>query len=908
MRFLVSIVLIISCQSYASILAPELSDRTYRYIELDNSLKVLLIADPTTNRAAAALDVFVGSNNDPIEYPGLAHLLEHMLFLGTDKFPKPGEYQDFISKNNGVYNAYTEPEHTNYFFGVNPLAFESALDRFSRFFVAPTLDPEYVDREINAIHSEYQSKLKDESRRSFEAIKSGLNPVHPITRFSAGNFQTLNKDGLTEALTKFYQTQYSANRMTLVVIANRTLDELEKMVSHHFSRVINRDLKPAYTPKPLFDLNRLPYVIKSKPVTESRKIALYWPIPKTDAFVSKAPLTYIGHLLGHEGPTSLLNRFKQLGWATGLQAGRSIAMTSSQSMSVNVSLTPEGYKNRQQIIADILSAIRRLELDGLEEWRFKELKTVNEAFFQFAEESDPISTVTGLANRLHTTPPQEIFTRGNFFSSFDELIIRDILTWLTPETMLINIVAPEINANETTPYYLTEMRQYVLPANQLSRFIEARKTPLKSIEWPLPNPFVRDPGKPLKVTRKTTSDTQPQVVLSTPGVWAYVLPENRFSQPRSDLYVSLRTPLASDSPESALMADLLARAINENFNFLNYDAMLAGAGFRARATQSGITLEFSGFHRPILPLIDNVIKGIQIPLIDEPTWNLLYQAKKQKLSEANSTRPFSRLFDEIKAGLMPLAFTQADLAKTFGSITRTLFHDYQKAFFAGFHVELFLHGPVSPEEGGRLLKLIIDQLPIDTHSKTIEITTKPWDLEKVETFIFPHPDQAAVVAYVSDDKSSRGRILNQFAGSLLEAPFYTTLRTQKQLGYLTFATAFSIFNTPILAGVIQSPVASPDELTAAITKLITSFPEQVAKISNDTYNQSRHAMIDDLLNPPLTQAEMSSAIWNAIATRRPFNDRMVQAGVLDNLTRDEFINYLQNHLKDPVILKAYNAN
>ena len=82
-------------------------------------VKVLLISDAEAERAAASLDVHVGSRDEPNGYEGLAHFLEHMLFLGTARYPSPDEYQQFISQHGGSRNAYTSFEHTNYFFEVN---------------------------------------------------------------------------------------------------------------------------------------------------------------------------------------------------------------------------------------------------------------------------------------------------------------------------------------------------------------------------------------------------------------------------------------------------------------------------------------------------------------------------------------------------------------------------------------------------------------------------------------------------------------------------------------------------------------------------------------------------------------------------------------------------------------------
>lgn len=94
-------------------------DYQYRLLTLDNDLEVLLISNPDAPKAAAALDVMVGSGDNPPGLGGLAHFLEHMLFLGTDKYPEAAEYAQFISEHGGSHNAYTSFEHTNYFFEIN---------------------------------------------------------------------------------------------------------------------------------------------------------------------------------------------------------------------------------------------------------------------------------------------------------------------------------------------------------------------------------------------------------------------------------------------------------------------------------------------------------------------------------------------------------------------------------------------------------------------------------------------------------------------------------------------------------------------------------------------------------------------------------------------------------------------
>ena len=183
-------------------------------------MKVLVISDPATDKAAASLDLNVGTNANPKDRQGLAHFLEHMLFLGTGKYPEAGSYQAFISQNGGNHNAYTAYENTNYFFDVRADQLEPALDRFAQFFIDPLFTEEYVDRERHAVHSEYQSKLRDDGRRSFSATKQVMNPAHQYSQFAVGSLETLsnNNGDLRQDLIKFYNRHYSANLMTLVIL------------------------------------------------------------------------------------------------------------------------------------------------------------------------------------------------------------------------------------------------------------------------------------------------------------------------------------------------------------------------------------------------------------------------------------------------------------------------------------------------------------------------------------------------------------------------------------------------------------------------------------------------------------------------------------------------------------------
>ena len=69
-----------------------------RTIVLENELKVYLLSDPKFNVSAASVSVQVGSLDNPEDRQGLAHFLEHMLFLGTEKYPDVDEYSSYLKQ------------------------------------------------------------------------------------------------------------------------------------------------------------------------------------------------------------------------------------------------------------------------------------------------------------------------------------------------------------------------------------------------------------------------------------------------------------------------------------------------------------------------------------------------------------------------------------------------------------------------------------------------------------------------------------------------------------------------------------------------------------------------------------------------------------------------------------------
>ena len=273
---------------------------------LPNGLKALLISDPETEKSSAALGVNVGSLTDKPDELGLAHFCEHLLFMGTEKYPSENDYGEYLSKNGGSTNAYTDQDKTIYYFDIDNVAFEGGLDRFAQFFISPKFNEGSVEREINAINSEFSKNINDDNWRLHQLVKSDLNPQSPFSQFIMGNKQTLAHPDIRERLLKMYNKYYSSEIMYLCIYSNMDLNTQINLVEKLFKDVPKRENfeMPYYDKVKPYDENTLRKFYKVIPIKDEDKLIFHWFIPFCSNYKAK-PIKYLKNLFGHEGPNTL---------------------------------------------------------------------------------------------------------------------------------------------------------------------------------------------------------------------------------------------------------------------------------------------------------------------------------------------------------------------------------------------------------------------------------------------------------------------------------------------------------------------------------------------------------------------------------------------------------------------------
>jgi secreted Zn-dependent insulinase-like peptidase len=862
-----------SSQMGASLIKSENDPRSYRRLTLKNDLDVLLVSDPDADKAAVALDLYMGSYQNPEHTQGLAHFLEHMLFLGTQRYPLAGEYQTFISEHGGSHNASTSLEHTNYFFSIDADYLEDAIDRFAPFFYEPTFDVSYVNRERNAVESEYQLKLKSDSRRQWDVLREIINPQHPLSKFTVGNNQTLvdSKDGLLrDQLIKMYQRYYSANLMTLVVLGNDSIDELQAMVEKQFLPIINKNTLIEPYRVPLVEPDRLPLKTSVKPLKELRELSLLYELPQQDRNWRVKPAMYLGEMIGYEGQGSLLQALKEKGWAESLSAGPALSDRGATLFSIDIGLTPQGYEHYQQVLVELFAWLELIQQQGIEPWRQAELAVMSDMAFRYAEKIKPADYVTMLASNMHKYSDQNLLLGPYQRSQFDKQLISDLMGQLSVENMLLMVTAPEVDTTELsafyqTPFFVETMGKGVVEAIQ-------NTDTLFNLSLVGKNPYI--PSNLDLIAE--AKDKKPVLVTDAGGLRVWHQKSTEFGAPKGKIIISLESK-AVNGLAGYSFAELYAAYIQDQLRQSLYPAYMAGLTFNVSPTREGVSISVDGYSEKQLELLKTLLSAITENVIDTNQLMLVKQQLIRNKQNAKREYPFRQIITHLYADIAGRYVPDEQIA-VLKPASVTDMELFVESLLSEIKMDVLVAGNHSKETALQVASLLESFNSKDLASTRSVVRLSEED--RVREVFVEHND-AVLLRYIQGDSDSlEERALISLLANIISSAFYNELRTEKQLGYVVAAFPMHINRVPGLTFIVQSPVASENRLQEEFDRFSRYFDKSIQELTEDDLLVHKRALLVNLEDEAENLNELTARSIKAISLGYidfDFRERLAQS-------------------------------
>ena len=811
--------------------------RETKTFSLENGLDVLLISDPDVHRSAVALSVGVGHLHDPVEKQGLAHYLEHMLFLGTKKYPEVGSFKKFLDEHSGGSNAYTSGAITNYFFQISHEGFDIALDRFSDFFKAPMFDKTYSEREVKAVNNEHQkNKLNDGWRGNFVSQQIS-EPGHPLTKFGTGNQDTLSGDN-RPALLDFYKKYYSASNMKLAIISNIPMQKLFGIAKKYFSDIPTRKVNIASMPKVFRRALKNQFrLLRVKTIKDIRSLEIDFPTIRLKDYQDSKPAGIIGSLIGHEGKGSLLSKLKEEGLVLSLSAGGGSSHPDINSFGISVSLTPKGLHNYERILHLIFNYIRMIREHGVEEYTFKENQTMAQINFDWKNPDEGMGFVAAKAALLHDYSLENVETLPFLLTKYDPDAYKALLDTLILENALVVLSHKNAVTDKTAPYYDAAYSLEMVGGDVFEKL--KRDSKISGIFYQTKNSFIPH--------NLTLVEDAPHLIRQDDLAKVWFLYDHKFKQPKIGLMFQIETPKVYRSPENLELAKLYGSIVREGLNELVYPIQEAGLSYSLSTNKKGIVLTLGGYSERIGDLIKLVTKNLTNINIDEQKFKNIKEAMVRGLKNKKLNQAYQRGGYYNWLMMLEHQYTDEEKLEALSPLTLDDIKSFARTLYEKVYVTGVIHGNWTDEQAKESVSVLLSSLNSQSlpkrerYEQMVEVLS-PGERIQFSKEVEDNNNSLSYTIQVGEkDLPLMAKV--SILASIVENDFYTQMRTNQQLGYIVWSFQQRTEKRMFFRFLIQSSTHGPFEMSKRVRLWLKTTEKMFADLSDEEFEKHRQAKI-----------------------------------------------------------------
>ncbi|XP_063992103.1 nardilysin-like [Diachasmimorpha longicaudata] len=867
--------------------------------------------------AACGLCVSVGSFSDPPDIQGLAHFLEHMVFMGSEKYPLENEFDAFVTKRGGTDNASTECEQTTFYFEIHEKHLLGALDRFAQLFINPLMLRDAITREREAVESEFQMALPSDFYRKEQLFCSFAESQHPATKFPWGNLVSLRDmvtdDKLYQELHKFRERHYSAHRMTVTIQARLPLDTLETYVKQCFANVPNNNLPPddfsKFKGAKSFDTDRFRRIYKIKPMKDICQIELTWALPSLLHLYRAKPHQYVSWIIGHEGKGSLISYLREKMWALDVFCGNGEGGFEHSSMyalfSLAVTLTDEGHAHLKEVLDAIFSYITMMRRLGPQRWIFDEIKMIEETNFKFVDEVPAAEYVEDLCENMHFYSPKDYITGGDLYFEYNPEAIADCMGALTPDNANIMVLDKKFDDQDfekVEPWFQTKYTDTEIPRDWVESW--KKLEPFQEFHLPEANVFITDDFSLIPIESEVEFPVRiHQDVLSE--IW--YKPDFKFRLPECYMLFNFISPAFVASPEGAGMTDLMVSVLKQLLVEELYPATAVELSYEIEHGDRGLLVKVSGFNQKLPLLLETIGRYIAncSELVTESLFDVM---KKEQLKTYYNTflKP-SKLNKDVRLSILIVNhWSNVDKHAAVAEVTFEQFRHFVRDFNRQIYVQSLVQGNIRRDEVIQIVTKFFDILGCQPllpntlpHNRVNVLPRGESHCCRVRNFNETDANSVVTNYYQSDLFSTRLAVIIELVMMIMEEPLFNQLRTQEQLGYNVFSilrNTSGVFGYSVTVHT-QADKFSVEHIDDRIEEFLKQFNETLKKSTEKDFEAIKEALVRMKECADIHLKEEVMRNWGEITSRHYVFDRIrKELEMISKVNLEEVRDWVEAHI------------
>lgn len=854
-----------------------------------------------------------------------------------------------------------------YYFDVNEANFNEALDRFSQFFTAPLFTASATARELNAIDSEHAKNINDDGFRMYQLDKDAANPAHPLHKFATGNKETLetipSKLGVDvrKALLDFHSKYYSANQMTLCVYGPQSVATLQQWIKNFFSDVPNKQVSvPSLAWWGLVSpFEKQPYATLTQvvPVNDMRRLTLSFPIniPNSavrDSLLLLKPEVVLSHLIGHEGRGSIVSALRKVGWVNEIQSAVALDVSDAQVFEVELDLTEAGFAHWVEIVDTVFSYIQlvkdSLQSNSLPKYILDEVALLTRIGFEYSEASDPIDYVSSIvANMQVYTKPVEYLSGPRIYPTPDVDLsrptllaeIKSYLSNLSPAQCRIKLVGKALagSTDKVAPYYGTQYSERSLP-DETAQWSRARGNPSQvtiagssNLKLALPSENIFIPrnfallGASLpeglsEQARLQILNQHPDVIRSDDKWKVWYKLDRSFAQPKAYLVVNLAISKTLYDPSIVIASRLWSSCFLDSISEYLYDARLAELSFQFDLSARGMQLTLTGFNDKLPEFLSSVVKLLKEFRPEEKNFLRFKDVLRREFQSWKTQQPYSHASYYANLASENYQFEIDSLTAALEATTVQSLNNLLPTLLGASFGTVLAIGNLNDSTALSMVKTVETAFPFATIPRSQRCVRNAFELPPANKSFSgtilrnqePNENDAnsAVTFYFQQPSlEKKDYLMLELLSEIVEQPFYNSLRTQQQLGYIVYSGVKVRHGVYHLAFTAQSSVIDGNELVNRIEQFLQNEIPKFSKVSKKQFEQFKSGLLARKSEPDRRLTAQASRFWGEILFADAKETRYSTSGIepnfnryedeikiLETITVEEFRSYVQSFL------------
>ncbi|KAG5329870.1 NRDC protein, partial [Acromyrmex charruanus] len=856
------------------------------------------------SKAFCGLCVKVGSFNDPSELPGLAHLLERMVFMGSEKYPK--NFREFVGLHGGTTYSVTDCEYTRFYFDISVKQLELALDQFLQFFIEPLMKKDAITREREIIENEFQSNFLSCDKNRKQLVLSDITRIAPppnrIRWKDLTSHNNIDDDKVYEELHKFRECHYSAHRMMLAIQARLPLDVLETYVTNFFAKISSNwlpfDTFTKFKDYEFFDTVSCKEMYKVKPIKDISQLHVIWILPSILNQYRSKPYKYISSIIQYKGNGSLISYLRKKMWALDLYCGNcdndnGFGCNSMYILfEIIVELSSEGLNHWRIVLEAIFSFINLVKRTGPQEY----MPLIFQGFFRFFSKHDD---VFDLCKNMHIYPSRDYLTGKHNYFEYNPKAIQECLDFLMPETANIMIFDDlDMNASYFKNYWST----IALPKEWIEHWKSLE--PLPDFRLPSINAFLTDNFSLISVEFLK----YPVKIYNDYILEIWYCPKLYWPICHINLHIIsfLKIRLSKDTALLDMYCNLLKYLLFEEL----HPAVTAGFDYDIDVSEeaTGITIQISGFKEKLPSLLMIIAKYI-VEALASVSEDLFEVIKMQQLKTYyNKFMETEEFIKDVTLWILKRPYHT--YVQKYNSLCENIdfkiFQVFVKSFTEHLFIQCLVQGNITKDHTINIIQSFVKQInyhPLRSTAKQLirvaELSEDNKTYYKLKNINHTCVNSIVINYYQVNKIMIKPSVLIELMLMIMKEPLISQLRT-KGLSYVScdLRNINGILGYSIIV-YTQANKYTTEYVDQRIKEFLDSFSSMLKQLSEKELDDVKEGLriLKQRDDAEIFKNEVSRN-WNEIMTQQNmFNRYENEAFIIEDINIDQLIECFEMHTR-----------